>query len=159
MAPSNGQGQESFADYVENRLFNSMPHFAHYMWLENATKHGLPQNRARVFFIGVNNCCMDVYDQQLQAPAATAVAPADDPAPALRLQACRSLRLGGALPPVQGHVITERPAAGCAFCWHARCRGIQSRACGHSRRPLLPQDLRIVAFQERRSRRPIATFH
>jgi site-specific DNA-cytosine methylase len=51
-------GEVPFSEQVERELETRLPHFAHATWIENANEHGLPQNRNRVFLVGVNRLVM-----------------------------------------------------------------------------------------------------
>ena len=50
--------EEPYAARKQDELRAALPHFTHHLWVINSIDHGLPQDRRRIFFVGVHSACM-----------------------------------------------------------------------------------------------------
>jgi len=69
-------GEEtSYAARKLDALKAALPHFKHHLWVINSIDHGLPQDRRRIFFVGVHSACMQALGKPELDNPATALRP------------------------------------------------------------------------------------
>jgi site-specific DNA-cytosine methylase len=73
-----GLEDESYATRKQHALREALPHFKHHLWVINSIDHGLPQDRRRIFFVGVHSACMQALGKS----------ELDDPQTVLRSHQC-----------------------------------------------------------------------
>ena len=64
------KGDQTCCAFIQARLIELLPHFVMHLFIENANDHGLPQDRRRIFFVGVHRHVMAclVGDTHLSPP-------------------------------------------------------------------------------------------